>query len=72
MFSDPNLSLPTEITAQPLSDIDMMSMEWENIGEESYINICELQLKFDGAQLSKSMDSPCFLTSGHPPFLTSS
>jgi hypothetical protein len=44
-------------------------MEWENIGEESYINICELQLKFDGAQLSKSVETfyisiSCFL----PPF----
>ena len=54
LFDTSGLRLPTDITAQPLSDIDMLSMEWEIIGEESYINISELQLKFDGAQLSKS------------------
>lgn len=48
-FDATGLSLPVELTAQ---DIDMLSTEWESIGEESFINICELQLKFDGTQLS--------------------
>lgn len=52
-FDATGLSLPVELTAQ---DIDMLSTEWESIGEESFINICELQLKFDGTQLSKSIE----------------
>jgi hypothetical protein len=53
-FDASSLSLPAEMTPQYSSDLDMLSMEWENIGEESFINISELQLKFDGTQLSKS------------------
>lgn len=51
-FDPAGLSLPV----QPPLDVDMLSMEWENVGEESFINVCELQLKFDGAQLSKSTE----------------
>jgi hypothetical protein len=58
-FDTAALSLPAEMTAQSPLDIDMLSMEWENIGEESFINICEVQLKFNGMQLSKSMEITC-------------
>jgi hypothetical protein len=44
------------MTAQSHLDIDALSMELECIGEESFINICELQLIFDGVQLGKSTD----------------
>ena len=60
IFDTSGLRLPTDITAQPLSDIDMLSMEWEIIGEESYINISELQLKFDGALLSNHQHCALF------------
>jgi hypothetical protein len=50
------LGLPTEMTPHSHLDIDALSMEMENIGEESFINICELQLVFDGVQLGKFTD----------------
>jgi hypothetical protein len=60
------LGLPTEMTAQSHLDIDALSMELECIGEESFINICELQLIFDGVQLGKSTD--ILWISNHTPF----
>jgi hypothetical protein len=48
------LGLPAELNTQSPLDIDILSTTWENVGEESFINVCELQLKFDGSQLSTS------------------
>lgn len=50
-FDSMDLSIPVNLTQQHSSGPE--TNDWEAWGEESIIELCEVQLKFDGVQMSR-------------------
>lgn len=50
-WSEMNLGLPLDISQQSITEQPPV-VDWETWGEESTIDLCEIQLGFDGAIIS--------------------
>jgi len=54
-----DFSLPPDMSHQSSSELPP-SIEWESWGEESTINLCEIQLKFEALAMSAYRDKSLF------------